>query len=63
VGRGRAIEIVLLADNLDGPRAEQPGFVSRLVAGIQLNVEVDTIASKLARFDHEALVRGKSYVD
>ena len=32
VGRGRALEILLLADDPDGPRAEQYGYVNRLIA-------------------------------
>ena len=32
VGRGRALEILLVADDLDGPRAEQYGYVNRLIA-------------------------------
>jgi enoyl-CoA hydratase/carnithine racemase len=52
VGRGRALEILLVADDLDGPRAEQYGYVNRLIADDQL-----------ARFDHDAIARTKSYVD
>ena len=63
VGRGRALEILLVADDLDGPRAEQYGYVNRLIADNQLNAEVEAIASRLARFDHDALMRTKSYVD
>jgi enoyl-CoA hydratase/carnithine racemase len=63
VGRGRALEILLVADDFDGPRAEQYGYVNRLIADEQLDDEVEAIASRLARFDHEALVRTKSYVD
>ena len=32
VGRGRALEIVLVGDDIDGPRAEQYGYVNRLIA-------------------------------
>lgn len=63
VGRGRALEILLVADDLDGPRAEQYGYVNRLIADDQLEAEVDAIASRLARFDHDAIARTKSYVD
>jgi enoyl-CoA hydratase/carnithine racemase len=63
VGRGRAIEILLVADDLDGTLAERYGYVNRLIAGDQLDGEVDRIASRLAGFDHEALARTKSYVD
>ena len=63
VGRGRALEILLVADDLDGPRAERYGYVNRAIADDQLDDEVEATASRLARFDREALVRTKSYVD
>jgi hypothetical protein len=63
VGRGRALEILLVADDLDGPRAEQYGYINRLIADDQLDAEVVAIASRLARFDHDAIARTKSYVD
>jgi len=63
VGRGRALEILLVADDLDGPRAEQYGYVNRTIADARLDDEVDEIASRLARFDHDAIARTKSYVD
>jgi len=61
VSRGRALEILLVADDLDGPRAAQYGYVNRVIADDQLDIEVDRIASRLARFDHEAIARTKSY--
>jgi enoyl-CoA hydratase/carnithine racemase len=63
VGRGRALEILLVADDLDGPRAERYGYVNRAIADDQLDDEIQTIASRLARFDHDAIARTKSYVD
>jgi enoyl-CoA hydratase/carnithine racemase len=63
VGRGRALEILLVADDLDGPRAERYGYVNRAVADDRLDGEVEAIAVRLARFDHEAIARTKSYVD
>jgi enoyl-CoA hydratase/carnithine racemase len=63
VGRGRALEILLVGDDFDGPRAEQYGYVNRAIADDQLDGEVDAIASRLARFDHDAIARTKSHVD
>ena len=63
VGRGRALEILLVADDIDGPRAEQYGYVNRAIADDRLDHEVDQIAARLARFDHDAIARTKSYVD
>jgi enoyl-CoA hydratase/carnithine racemase len=62
VGRGRALEILLVADDFDGLRAEQYGYVNRAIADDQLGEEVEEIASRLARFDHEAIARTKFYV-
>jgi enoyl-CoA hydratase/carnithine racemase len=63
VGRGRALEILLVADDLDGPRAEQYGYVNRTIADDVLDDEVESMAVRLARFDHDAIARTKSYVD
>jgi enoyl-CoA hydratase/carnithine racemase len=63
VGRGRALEILLVADDCDGPRAEQYGYVNRAIADDRLDDEVGQIASRLARFDHDAIARTKAYVD
>ncbi|HEX2469236.1 MAG TPA: enoyl-CoA hydratase/isomerase family protein, partial [Candidatus Limnocylindrales bacterium] len=63
VGRGRALEILLVADDVDGPRAEQYGYVNRVIADDRLDDVVDQMASRLARFDHDAIARTKSYVD
>jgi enoyl-CoA hydratase/carnithine racemase len=62
VGHGRALEILLVADDLDGPRAEQYGYVNRVIADGELDDEVEAIASRLALCDHAALSRTKSYV-
>jgi enoyl-CoA hydratase/carnithine racemase len=62
VGRGRALEILLVADDLDGPRAERYGYVNRAIADDQLDDEIEEIASRLTRFDHDALARTKSHV-
>jgi len=63
VGRGRALEILLVADDFDGPRAEQYGYVNRAIADARLDDEVDEMASRLARFDHDAIARTKAHVD
>ena len=63
VGRGRALEILLVADDLDGPRAERYGYVNRAIADDRLDDEVDEMAARLARFDHEAIARTKAHVD
>jgi enoyl-CoA hydratase/carnithine racemase len=61
-GRGRALEILLVADDLDGGRAERYGYVNRLIVDDRLDDEVDQIASRLAHVDHDAIARTKSSV-
>jgi enoyl-CoA hydratase/carnithine racemase len=63
VGRGRALEILLVADDFDGPRAELYGYVNRAIADEELDDEVEAIALRLARVDHDAIARAKSGVD
>lgn len=63
VGRGRALEILLVADDCDGARAEQYGYVNRTIRDAELDAAVDRIAARLARFDREAIARTKAYVD
>jgi enoyl-CoA hydratase/carnithine racemase len=63
IGRGRALEVLLVGEDLDGRRAEQYGYVNRAIADSELDAEVEAIASRLARFNHEAIARAKSYVD
>jgi enoyl-CoA hydratase/carnithine racemase len=60
VGRGRALEILLVADDGDGPRAQQYGYVNRVIADSKLDEEVEAIASRVARSDHDAMARTKS---
>jgi len=63
MGRGRALEVLLVGDDLDGLRAERYGYVNRTIADGELDGEVEALASRLARFSHEAIARTKSYVD
>jgi len=63
VGRGRALEILLVANDCDGARAEQYGYVNRAIADDALDAEVDAMALRLAVFDHDAIARTKAHVD
>ena len=62
VGRGRALELLFVGDDLDGPRAEQYGYINRVIADDQLDNKVEEIASRLAGIDHDAVARAKSYI-
>jgi enoyl-CoA hydratase/carnithine racemase len=62
-GRGRALEVLLVADDLDGPRAELYGYVNRAIADVALDDEVEAMALRISGFDHEAIARTKAHVD
>src|SRR5438132_1419147 len=56
VGRGRALEIVLSANDFDGNTAEQYGYVNRSLPDAELDGFVDTLARRIGSFDRRALV-------
>lgn len=63
VGRARALEILLAAHDLDGPSAERYGYLNRLIADDRLDDEVEEIAERIGRFDHDTVAHTKWYVD
>jgi enoyl-CoA hydratase/carnithine racemase len=62
VGRSRALEILLAADEVDGERAAHYGYVNRAVAEDRLDGDVEEIAARLACLDHDAVARAKRAV-
>jgi enoyl-CoA hydratase/carnithine racemase len=63
VGRGRALEIVLGADDFPGSLAERYGYVNRAVPDAELDGFADRFARRIASFEKEALVEAKGFVD
>jgi enoyl-CoA hydratase/carnithine racemase len=63
MGRGRALEVLLGADDFDGDLAERYGYVNRAVADDELDVFVDKFARRLAGFEKAAIVDTKGFVD
>jgi enoyl-CoA hydratase/carnithine racemase len=63
VGRSRALEIVLSADDFDADIAERYGWVNRTLDDDHLDSFVDTLARRLASFDREALAAAKAQVN
>src|SRR5258706_2271106 len=51
VGRGRALEIVLGANDFDGDTAERYGYVNRALPDSELDAFVDALARRIASFD------------
>ena len=63
VGRGRALEIILGANDFDGDTAERYGYVNRALADAELDGFVDTLARRIASFDRRAVAAAKNLVN
>ena len=62
VGRGRAIEIVLGADDLDAETAERWGYLNRIYAAGDIDAKVTALAERIASFPVEAVRLAKASV-
>src|SRR5580693_1460885 len=62
VGRGRALEIVLGANDFDGDTAERYGYVNRALPDSELDGFVDGLARRIASFDRRAIDAAKNLV-
>jgi enoyl-CoA hydratase/carnithine racemase len=63
VGRSRALEIVLSADDFDADTAERYGWVNRTLDDNDLDSFVDTLVRRLASFDRETLAAAKAQIN
>src|ERR1700726_2311987 len=63
VGRGRALEIILGANDFDGDTAERYGYVNRALPDSELDGFVDALARRIASFDRRAIAAAKNLVN
>jgi enoyl-CoA hydratase/carnithine racemase len=63
VGRGRALEIVLGANDFDGDTAERYGYVNRALPDAELDGFVDMLARRIASFDRRSIAAAKNLVN
>jgi len=63
VGRSRALEIALSADDFDADIAERYGWVNRTLDDDALDAFVDTLVRRLASFGRETLAAAKAQVN
>lgn len=63
VGRGRALEILIAADDFDADTAERYGYINRSIPDAELDGFVDALASRIASFDRHAIAETKRLVD
>ena len=63
MGRGRALEVLLGADDIPGDLAERYGYVNRSLPDSELDVFVESLATRIASFDKRAISETKHFVD
>ena len=63
VGRGRALEIVLGANDFDGKTAERYGYVNRALPDTELDGFVDVLARRIASFDRRPIAAAKNLIN
>ncbi|WP_442581699.1 enoyl-CoA hydratase/isomerase family protein [Mesorhizobium sp. ASY16-5R] len=63
MGRGRALEILLGADDIGGELAERYGYVNRALPEDQLDGFVEALAMRITTFDRQAIADTKRLVD
>ena len=63
MGRGRALEVLLCADDIPGDLAELYGYVNRAIADAELDGFVESLATRIASFDKRAIRETKRFVD
>lgn len=63
IGRGRALEVLLSADDIGGDLAERYGYVNRSLPDAELDAFVDALATRIASFDKRAIAETKRLAD
>jgi enoyl-CoA hydratase/carnithine racemase len=63
IGRGRALEVLLGADDIPGDLAELYGYVNRALPDAELDGFVNALAMRIATFDKQAIAETKHLVD
>src|SRR5258705_4738124 len=63
MGRGRALEVLLGADDIRGDLAELYGYVNRAFPDAELDAFVDALAMRIASFDKQAIAETKQFAN
>ncbi|MGD0305956.1 MAG: enoyl-CoA hydratase/isomerase family protein [Candidatus Acidiferrales bacterium] len=63
IGRGRALEVLLGADDINGEIAELYGYVNRALPDGELDAFVDHLVARIASFDKQAIAETKRLVN
>jgi len=63
MGRGRALEVLLGADDISGDLAERYGYVNRSFPDSELDAFVESLSTRIATFDKQVISETKRFVD
>jgi enoyl-CoA hydratase/carnithine racemase len=63
MGRGRALEVLLGADDIPAVDAERLGYINRALPDAELDAFVDALATRIASFDKWAIANTKRLVN
>jgi enoyl-CoA hydratase/carnithine racemase len=63
MGRSRALEVLLGADDIPGDLAERYGYVNRSFPDSDLDAFVESLANRIASFDKRAIAETKRFAD
>jgi enoyl-CoA hydratase/carnithine racemase len=63
IGRNRAMEVLLSSEDISGEQAEAYGYVNRALPDAELDAYVDTLATRISKFDKWAIAQTKRLVN
>ena len=63
IGRNRALEVLLSSEDIRGDQAEAYGYVNRTLPDAELDGFVETLATRIAKFDKWAIAQTKRLVN
>ncbi len=63
IGRNRALEVLLSSEDIRADQAERYGYINRGLPDAELDAYVDTLATRIAKFDKWAIAQTKRLVN
>src|SRR6204780_1987915 len=63
IGRNRALEVLLSSEDIKAEQAEAYGYINRALPDAELDAFVETLATRIAKFDKWAIAQTKRLVN
>jgi enoyl-CoA hydratase/carnithine racemase len=63
IGRNRALEVLLSSEDLRADQAEAYGYINRAIPDVDLDAFVESLATRIAKFDKWAIAQTKRLVN